>query len=690
MSGSIQQSGTVIPGHAAVWYGNGAVIDGGAPGAGVLSGVGVTNNGSLALGINSGLITGPFIQYGVTVNSSGTAVVSLNSFNGAPSATLQYQINGTNYTFNPVGNGNITGPGSAVSGDVVSFNGNSGVLVQDSGISVARVVQGPTVAVSGDLLSFNGTTGNSVVDAGVSASALITVVASIAALKALTSSSFALTRCFVLGYSTAGDGGEGAFAVGTTTTANNVTIFNDASGRSWYRLSGDVSVNVRWAGAVGNGSTDDTAAIQAAESAASAAGVSLFFPSGVYMINNNSIIKASGVSWFGAGKSSSILRGMAQTFTNSLVSGGTCSNMTFRDLGFDGINMAGSGFFGLLAIATFTNGIIVDCGFTNIVWMGVVISGGAYYTIKGCTFTRTAATSAMVQGIWIRQLTATTSNVIIDGNFAQYIGHDFSMTNSVISNNVVIGWGYGAGITTEQASTCSNLTITGNVCSGGVGTDANGVNPPGIENWAPYSTISGNVCFDNSGPGITQGGAFCTVCGNVVYNNGTGGSHPGITSRYVNASYNASGSIIVGNKVFDTRGSSATQIYGYTDDGSNVTDVTLADNSFVGNSVAPMSATGVRYNVRLPQLFGYFFISGATVPAGGEAGGGTLTVTGAALGDTVRAAYSINLSGLQLLAWVSAANSVSFTFQNPTGGSITIGASNIALWVEKPLNYASY
>jgi hypothetical protein len=135
MSGSVLQSGSVAAGHVATWLNDGTVIDGGTAGNGAVSELGITNPGGLALGINSGVITAPYTQFGVSVAQNGIATFSLNSFNGAPDPTLQLDINGVIYAFNPSLNGNITGPETAGSGNLLSFNGTVGNIVQDSSIS---------------------------------------------------------------------------------------------------------------------------------------------------------------------------------------------------------------------------------------------------------------------------------------------------------------------------------------------------------------------------------------------------------------------------------------------------------------------------------------------------------------------------------------------------------------------------
>lgn len=55
----------------------------------------------------------------------------------------------------------------------------------------------------------------------------------------------------------------------------------------------------------------------------------------------------------------------------------------------------------------------------------------------------------------------------------------------------------------------------------------------------------------------------------------------------------------------------------------------------------------------------------------------TVTVKGAALGSFADAAFSLDLHGVTLTAWVSAANTVSVRFQNATGGAIDLGSGTL-------------
>jgi hypothetical protein len=86
----------------------------------------------------------------------------------------------------------------------------------------------------------------------------------------------------VLGYHQKDDGGEGAFYWDNLATdlADGGTIFNTATTGRWKRLYNE-SVNVKWFGAVGDATANDTNAIQAAFDKKK----SIYFPPGNYTIS---------------------------------------------------------------------------------------------------------------------------------------------------------------------------------------------------------------------------------------------------------------------------------------------------------------------------------------------------------------------------------------------------------------------
>lgn len=249
-SGNNNASGDVL-GPAVAVNGDVAIFGG-------TSGTVIADSGILVSAIVQGPTTATVGDVVVFSNTHGTVVADT----GIPSARL------------------VQGPTVSVVGDVAAFSNVGGTGVSDSGVGFANIVQntGGTVA-SGDLVSFSGTTGRSIQDSGISfAGGTLVVpgtikegsfvvgsnVPTILDLEAATSTTLPAAYCFVAGYRLQGDGGEGWFCVATPTTANGGTIINDASGRTWFRLSGSAPVCFEWFGAYGDGTHDDTTAVQAA------------------------------------------------------------------------------------------------------------------------------------------------------------------------------------------------------------------------------------------------------------------------------------------------------------------------------------------------------------------------------------------------------------------------------------------
>ena len=69
--------------------------------------------------------------------------------------------------------------------------------------------------------------------------------------------------------------------------------------------------------------------------------------------------------------------------------------------------------------------------------------------------------------------------------------------------------------------------------------------------------------------------------------------------------------------------------------------------------------------------------------AAGTGGTNSVTIPGAALGDFARASFSLDLQGITLTAWVSAADTASVRFQNGTTGTIDLASGTLRVRVEK-------
>ena len=136
MSGSIVQSGPVVPGHVGVFVQNGVMQDSGPGYNGIVSELGIQNSGGLAIGVNSGPVTGPYIQFGVIANANGSVTLSAAGFGGAPDATMYLELNGVTYPFNPSASGNVTGPTGVVANSIAVFNGTSGEIIKAGTLGV--------------------------------------------------------------------------------------------------------------------------------------------------------------------------------------------------------------------------------------------------------------------------------------------------------------------------------------------------------------------------------------------------------------------------------------------------------------------------------------------------------------------------------------------------------------------------
>lgn len=134
------------------------------------------------------------------------------------------------------------------------------------------------------------------------ASNYTTVVASIAALKALDKTRF--FNAFVNGYYAAGDGGGGRYyldAADTTTADNAGTVIEAFDGGRW-KLVQQEYVSIKQFGAKGDGSTDDAAVINNAINV-SPTGTTLRIPRGTYRVSTTINVKG-GITLVGESRDS--------------------------------------------------------------------------------------------------------------------------------------------------------------------------------------------------------------------------------------------------------------------------------------------------------------------------------------------------------------------------------------------------
>ncbi len=125
--------------------------------------------------------------------------------------------------------------------------------------------------------------------------------------------------------------------------------------------------------------------------------------------------------------------------------------------------------------------------------------------------------------------------------------------------------------------------------------------------------------------------------------------------------------------------SAGTVTLGMFKTGANTGDVYFTDPMLCAAGVPLEEAIGIDKSQ-------YIYGSATFDPANLVDGAGettTVTVTGAALGDYASASFSLDLQGVTVTAWVSAANTVSVRFQNETGVALDLASGTLRAMVQK-------
>lgn len=205
---------------------------------------------------------------------------------------------------------------------------------------------------------------------------------------------------------------------------NGGTIIVGGDGRRWKRVfSGDI--NVHWFDAKGDGSTNDSAAINAASLAASLLNGSLYFPAGVYVGKNLFVYPFT--KWHGDGNGSVIKLINAASSGDVLLKNKNCgTDINGSDAavpGDRGIIIENMAFDGNKANQANQNSLVY--------WRRVQFS-----QIVGCKFFNSS-------GLAIDGCNAIDSNVIADNFFFNNYGNDIRIlwvsNRNIITNNTIVG-----------------------------------------------------------------------------------------------------------------------------------------------------------------------------------------------------------------------------------------------------------
>lgn len=247
----------------------------------------------------------------------------------------------------------------------------------------------------------------------------------------------------VLGYTSPGDGGGGSFyATNVIGLTNSGTRFRSSlnSTYAWVRVMDDV-LTPKIFGAVADGVTDDTLAIQAALDGLRP-GQQLYFPAGTYKTSDTLLLKTNGCTIFGDGPDFTIISnsGTNSVFANadkttlerswwtikqiklaSATTNGTVLDLTFcREFVIERCWISGGAgsslgirVQGLLGTADATYNYIRDC-YIGLVHDGILLTDQA----NSCRIQRTRIQPIGGKGVWLN----TVNNVTVTDCSFEYPG----------------------------------------------------------------------------------------------------------------------------------------------------------------------------------------------------------------------------------------------------------------------------
>ena len=249
---------------------------------------------------------------------------------------------------------------------------------------------------------------------------------------------------YVKSHTTEGDGGGGEFWLDTSDTStaddNGINIVDSVSPRigTWKRIYSG-AINVKWFGAVGDGVTDDTTAIQAAVDSLSASD-GLIFPQGDYLITDEITVTTSFISIYGTGYAKII----QQTDNKAIFAGSSCSGDSVHDLRFSGSANATSTRAACVSMTSCIGWTVTDCQFFDFSGAGVKAITSEKIKVTGCTFENA------------RYITAITGDI-------SFVNSDKC---SATNNRCFSGGAVAIDVTTNGNGTCNDCIITDNQIDG--------------------------------------------------------------------------------------------------------------------------------------------------------------------------------------------------------------------------------
>jgi parallel beta-helix repeat protein len=310
-------------------------------------------------------------------------------------------------------------------------------------------------------------------------------------------------------------------------------------GSAWGPAPGG-AISLKTFGAKGDGTTDDSAAVQAwlnAIAAATGLGAEGYADPGTYLVGTTPALSgATGIKIRGAGRAS-LFKAKAATQPNLLQFTG-CTKILISGIAMDGnrvnVNQLGTQYLVL-------NGIwmqgcddvtIEDCRIDNCYVSGIMANGGCTnMMIRGCRLTNCGDNQIYIRAQNVTPYTPCSNVTILNcvasgGTFSgiQGLGSNyFTVTGCVcFSNGPSAGQGNGIG-----SEGCNYFTFTGNVCHDNAiqGIQSRFTNEVGSSIQSTHGVIADNVCYNHTSTNGDAGGIGINdtddivLSGNLCYGN---------------------------------------------------------------------------------------------------------------------------------------------------------------------------
>lgn len=354
----------------------------------------------------------------------------------------------------------------------------------------------------------------------------------VASIKALGAASSLYGNVIVDGYTTAGDGGGGYFTYTASTITPDICVnfAPSAGGGTWVRQVPSSGLSVRQCGAKGDGTTNDTAAFNAAVVRAQASVGTVRVPSGSYKIGcgptvsgfaSGVVVPFTGLSFTGSAHRVSIVGDGPATALHAACNNEVVFWLSDSYTSLWGVSIDGTGFTGTVGIGIMPQDVAqtstqVNNNYNNVA--NILITNNAVGIALQCGPIVIGAAS----GCWYNNIT----NYAITDNI---IGVDFrdgpnSSSSAVNDTNISFGRVGNGGSTACNVAFNINGGATGTVISSTIIEGCNNGSFPHATPTMIYIYASGAVSGEQTYDTILSGIKFeCDGCSGYkqMYNAGT-------------------------------------------------------------------------------------------------------------------------------------------------------------------------